>query len=262
MEDREKIVARVRKLLALAGNNPNEHEAAAAADRAQAMLAEYNLTLAEVQKSEGAPDEKFEFDATLKTTSRPWRRQLATMVAMMYFSKYFYTFHYEYTKKRACGYIRYDLHNFVGARHNLVVARMIFDYLHETIIRLAREGSMQYPVKERTSFQTSFQHTCANRLCQRIDARIREAKAGRVKAEAGGTKPVGTALVLADLYAETEKKLLAAIQEQLGQKLKTSKSRAQVKHIGGAIAGREAGDSISLDQQVGADKQRARIGSV
>lgn len=43
------IMEKIAKLLALAGNNPNEHEAAAAAAKAQAMLLEYDLSAEQVQ---------------------------------------------------------------------------------------------------------------------------------------------------------------------------------------------------------------------
>lgn len=54
MEDREEILKKVEKLLALAGNNPNEHEAVAAALKAQELMARYNIELADVQGKSAA----------------------------------------------------------------------------------------------------------------------------------------------------------------------------------------------------------------
>lgn len=255
--EREKVIARVRKLLALAGNNPNEHEAASAAERAQAILAEYNLSLSEVQAAEGQ-ENRFEFDATARTDSRPWRRQLAMMIAQLYFCKYFFTFVKVSTSKRKNGYIRHDVHNFVGAKHNLMVARMIFDYLNETVTRLAKEESTAYPMKERTAFITSFQHTCSMRLCVRIQQRIEDAKAGKVKAETSTGAP-GTALVLAGLYEETQKKIEDFLKKEVGA-MRSHKPRSQITHTGGALAGRAAGDRISLDAQVAGKGNQQRIG--
>lgn len=45
----EQIAEKIAKLLALAGNNPNEHEAALAASKAQALMQEYDLTLGDVE---------------------------------------------------------------------------------------------------------------------------------------------------------------------------------------------------------------------
>jgi len=56
---REKLAERIRKLLALAGNNPSEAEAAMAMERASALLAEHNLTMAEVETL-GTDDERIE----------------------------------------------------------------------------------------------------------------------------------------------------------------------------------------------------------
>jgi len=52
----ERIISRIRKLLALA-SSPNEHEAALAASRAQEFLDKYNLDMATV-KDFGDPDEQ------------------------------------------------------------------------------------------------------------------------------------------------------------------------------------------------------------
>lgn len=45
----EAIIDKIAKLLALAGNNPNEHEAALAASKAQAMMQEYDLAMGDVE---------------------------------------------------------------------------------------------------------------------------------------------------------------------------------------------------------------------
>lgn len=48
-----KILAKIRKLLALAGNNPSQEEAQAAALKAQELLAEHGLSMAEVEATGG-----------------------------------------------------------------------------------------------------------------------------------------------------------------------------------------------------------------
>ena len=47
MADMDKVLDKVRKLLALAGNNPSEKEAQAAALKAQKLIAQYNLVLSQ-----------------------------------------------------------------------------------------------------------------------------------------------------------------------------------------------------------------------
>ena len=43
MESREKILEKIEKLLALAGNNPSENEAISAALKAQELMAKYKI---------------------------------------------------------------------------------------------------------------------------------------------------------------------------------------------------------------------------
>ena len=49
MEKREKILKKIENLLALAGNNPSENEAIAAALKAQELMAKYNIELADIE---------------------------------------------------------------------------------------------------------------------------------------------------------------------------------------------------------------------
>lgn len=52
MDEREKLIAKVKKILALSNNNPSEEEAKAAALKAQRLMADYHLTLDDVDKAE------------------------------------------------------------------------------------------------------------------------------------------------------------------------------------------------------------------
>jgi hypothetical protein len=244
-DNQEKILDKVKKLLALAGNNPNENEAQQAANRAHALLAEYNLSLSDVE-SHSKFEDKFITDSDLMTESLPWRRPLAAMVAKMYFCSYVFAFQKKPTPDRACGYIRYDKHYFIGARHNVEVAKHMFSYLNDTIERLANEGSMGYPMRERTPFRTAFKAACAGRVCTRIQQRIDESKKGPTVTNSGGTNLPA----LANLYDQVSKKLDKYLDQQFPGH-RTSKSRGRPSHTEGTIAGRRAGDSIGLDQQVG-----------
>ena len=74
----EKILDKVKKLLALAGNNPSEEEAKAASLKAQQLMAEYNLTLTEAED-----DKKLEFaNASYACgVDNQWKYELAAVVA-------------------------------------------------------------------------------------------------------------------------------------------------------------------------------------
>lgn len=257
--DLSKVMEKIAKLLALAGNNPSESEAAAAAEKAQALLAEYNLDVSDVRTAGKLGDNVFIVDDDLRTDSLPWRRTLAAMVGKLYFCEYFYTFKKEHIRTRKVrangmpGYKRYDIHSFVGEKHNLAVAKMMFSYLNDTIERLSIEGSLNYPLNERSRYRTSFKAACSNRLCWRINERIEAAKKGEVKTESGTNLPA-----LASLYDQTKAKLDNFISIKVG-KLDSKAVRHTQSHFGGMTEGHIAGDKIGLDQQVHGDKQ-ARLG--
>lgn len=243
MDDKTKVIDRIKKLLALSAS-PNEHEAASAAEKAQALLAEHNLSMMDV-KSETKNEDSFVIDTDTRSSSSPWRRRLATACATLYFCEYYYTFHYEPTPKRSCGYIRHDIHNFVGAPHNIAVAKMMFVYLTNTVERLAREGAKTVAKGLRSGYETSFKTACTSRVCARIHKRIADAKAGgMIKTEGGTNLPA-----LADLYDRTKMQLQVFLDKQ-GAKLKTTNLKATLSNSLGARDGAAAGDRIGLDSQV------------
>lgn len=239
--DIAKVMEKITKLLALA-KSANEHEAALAASRAQALLAQYNLNLADLKQEEKV---EIDHDGSLQTDSRPWRRRLGTLTARLYFCEYFYEYVKQRTPARSCGYIRYDLHNFVGAPHNIVVARMMFEYLIGTIDRLADQGSLSVTVKDRTSYKTSFRLGCSLRLCQRILARMNQAMREGVEVEKGETLPA-----LVNLYQQAKTDNVAFMNTIA--EFSTPTLSQQAHHQGGMVAGVKAGDKIGLDRQVGA----------
>ena len=72
------IEERIRKLLALA-DSPNENEAAAAAEKAQALMLRYGIEMAAVAASGG---ERLAVDEhVVDGKVDPWRRMLAAAVA-------------------------------------------------------------------------------------------------------------------------------------------------------------------------------------
>lgn len=78
MKDMNKLIEKVTKLLALAGNNPSENEAQAAALKAQRLIAEYNLDLNAL-----GMEEKIEYKllTAVHSNNEGYRSPLATIVA-------------------------------------------------------------------------------------------------------------------------------------------------------------------------------------
>jgi len=228
---REKIIERIRKLLALAGNNPNEAEAALAMEKAQAELALHNLSMSEVEHKERADIMTMNGPTT---PAHPHLRFLGNAIARLYFADYFYI--------RIRGKWQTQ-HCFVGSEGNVEVAKLMFEYLSSTIDRLAYQGAKR--TGEGKAYITSFRSACTRRLCARIMDRIEQSKKGGVQTASGTTLPA-----LLSLYESTQKQLSQYMKDQLGvveKKIRTAKANS----TRGLIDGHAAGDTISLDQQVG-----------
>jgi len=75
----EKILDKVRKALALAGNNPSEEEAKAAALKAQELLAKYNLTMKDL--GEDTEEEKLIFKHYTTGVDKAWKYDLSSVIA-------------------------------------------------------------------------------------------------------------------------------------------------------------------------------------
>lgn len=243
-QNRDKLIEKVKKLLALS-QSPNEHEASAAAEKAQALLAEYNIALSEVETTSDKEDDMV-MEGGVTTSSYPWQRTLSAAVAQMYLCKSFYM---TYRGKGK------DEHFFVGAKHNVDVAKMMFVYLVETIDRLAKEGARSVPDKERSPYRTTFRVAASQRVQNRIYVRIQEAKSGQMKASSGGSNLPA----LASLYDSWRQRNDEFLKQQLGQELRTKTSKMSILHGKGLADGRAAGERIGLDQQVGGGAKRAAL---
>ena len=85
MAKKEKAIELVKKALALAGDNPNENEAIAAALKAQELMAKYNITeidLMDRVECETIEESIFNFKNNINDCdNHKWKFQLATIIA-------------------------------------------------------------------------------------------------------------------------------------------------------------------------------------
>lgn len=88
MADNEKIISKIKKVLELSKNNPSEEEALAAALKAQKMMAEYHLSLEDVEGIEN-DDDITEIHVNVGTGNK-WKSLLASAVSKNFCCKYFY----------------------------------------------------------------------------------------------------------------------------------------------------------------------------
>ncbi len=195
----DKILDKIEKLLALAQNNPSEQEAALAMQKVQTLLADYNLTLADVNQPRG--DDKREAKENDRNALYDHQIRLMRAVAEANFCTYRVGTKYAPTK---AGYRARKFHRLIGRQVNVIAAQHLFDYLNSTIERLAMK---QYPHPANLSKSAiSWKIGCAFRLIGRLEDRKREAdEAQREKAEAAkASSPTANALVLLDTVRQSE----------------------------------------------------------
>jgi hypothetical protein len=125
----EAVIAKVRKLLAMAEGNANEHEAAVAAAKAQEMLEAYNLDMATINKQTNTFTPRK--DEKRGGGLYKWQRNLWFATATLNFCKYYYL-------KGNLNGGTYE-HQIIGSHVNVVGTEVMGRYLEATIERLARQ---------------------------------------------------------------------------------------------------------------------------
>lgn len=79
-ENKKEIIEKVKKILALAGNNPNQNEAIAAALKAQQLMAKFNINEADL--GDEITEDKIEsMECVTSGKTQKWRLSLALVIA-------------------------------------------------------------------------------------------------------------------------------------------------------------------------------------
>lgn len=193
-----KLIERMKKLLALASNNDNEHQASAAMAKLQEMLEAHNLDMAILgQSGKGA-----QRSDTKKTGGLySWQRKLWQSVAELNFCIYFSI------KGLAKGSV-YE-HRLVGSHANVIATEMMAKYLQETVERLAQQWAKANSYKSVFVREAiAYREGMASRICGRLrdrrheileEARVREQEK---KERAREAMPVtGTELTILDVIS-------------------------------------------------------------
>jgi len=226
-----KIAERIQKLLNLAGNNPSKEEAAMAAAKASALLAEHNLSLSEIQAVAGAngKEEKVEEE---KFTVGHWTRWMRQSAAGLNFC----TTVYSSTGKKDYK----DLLFLIGKPSNVASAKVLIEYLEQTGWRLSKQHSKIR--KEQHAFLLGFSHELSIRLRALKEERSRSAT---VSPATGNTLPA-----LANLYDVHEKANQSAMA-QLHPSTRQVQAKLHSSAFSSAAAGRQAGKQVNLSPQIG-----------
>ena len=173
MEVDDKTLERIKKLLALANNNPNENEAAAALEKAQAILEEHNLDMAALGSSGKGAQRK---DSTKGGGLYTWQRRLWQAVAELNFC------HYISIKGLARGSV-YE-HRLIGSHGNVIATEVMAKYLQETVERLAQRWAKENFYKSVFVREAiAYREGMSQRICERLKDRRNEIVAEARRAE-------------------------------------------------------------------------------
>lgn len=221
------IVDKIKKLLALATSS-NENESTAAAEKASLLLAQYNLSLADL-----GPNHQEEIDESrVETTSKfvTWKMILLSGIA----------------EANGCNAMRNSYTGsmfLVGTSTNLIVCTHLYEYLSQAIERRAkyRKGNGRG-----LAYLNAFRVGCATRLRQRLLEQKQEMEESGIPGVGDGAATPG--IVVRSMF-EKNQQAIADYLENLGAKVKT-RTGSQISSEAGFNTGYEVGDKISLHKQV------------
>ena len=215
-KDQQAIILKVEKLLALANRKKgNEAEAAAAAAKAQEMLAAYNIDMAMVEQGSGSSGKRE--DKKMKGGVYLYQRDLWRACAELNFCMYWTSSRWEsreVKRKSSWGEGRYveDVwglkyqHRVVGRMVNVKLTESTASYLEQTIERLVMDRLENQNNMRFSNWATSYRKGAATRIIEKIEDRrqeLEEAEAERIRkaqheASRAGTSSA-TALTLGDV---------------------------------------------------------------
>lgn len=159
-QDIDRIVERIKKLLALA-TSQNPHEAALAAAKAQELLFRHNLSMAMVEAAiEGGANPDYVNDRFDSGGWMHWRRRLLGAVARNNFCR-----GVSYQGTREVG--------IVGEPHNVTVVKHLYAFLVREVLRLAEVGlkaERTLDEEERRAWKRSFYLGAVRTIAQRLAA--------------------------------------------------------------------------------------------
>lgn len=238
----QKIIENVRKLLSMAADNANEHEAANAARMAEKLLRKYNLSMADITPEEAKSnvvDKKWTHMKWTVGKAPVWVMNLCIGIADAYDVYVVWSWadsNDHWVAKRQSNL------TFVGAEADVEVTSEIFTYLYKTVIRLTDAHFKANPAtySPRTE-KKAYRQGITDRLRMRL-AEMTEDKEAEFE-EAAETSTTGTNLMVIKKDA---------IGEYLGKPAEYAESTRQESTDNTAYTqGWHKGGTVSLNKQVG-----------
>jgi hypothetical protein len=230
------IIRKVRALLAKARGTENEAEATLFAAKAAAMLQEHNLTESELGTAESKED-LIQLHCPSVDTN-PWRMDVYGGLAHLYFGSIYITSYVDKALKLRRAIV------IVARPHNAEIIKSMAEYLVATTLRLAKE----YSPHRRDRLQ--FEKACGHRIAARLRDMAKAAEAPQLTS--GGSN-------LPALY-KTELQLVNDKVEAITGG-KTARGSTRLTGSAAERAGRSAGNSVNLGQQLGGGTSQPRLGA-
>jgi len=229
----EKILNRVKKLLAMAADGSSPNEAAIAAKRARALMDKHQISEKDIVESDGFGEET---GGRRRQAIPKWEQFIAVKCAMLNDCKVTY----DYGKWHEDG----KTFRFQGFESDVVVARFMYGYLVENGNRLCKRF-MKTAEGSGITVTNTFKMGYSRELCDKITEIIEERKSRVVTS-------TGTSLVV---------QKTALVEQRFGV-AKYGKSRS-TRHYGfeyeaAAQAGRAAGRAANITTGV-TGKQQERL---
>ena len=174
----DKIIERLKKLLALAGNNPSQAEAEAALSKAQAVAIEHGIDLAMLGESQVENEteiirEDMEFGQRLPTVNI-----YVCNVLVGFFNVKIITSGGRNNGRKLI---------FVGKRDDIQTAKYIYTWLAETMVR-CWHSYYQNSIGIALSHKQSYLFGFYNGLSRKLQANKRDIEADRLKTESDKNK--------------------------------------------------------------------------
>lgn len=245
--DPANIAAKIQKLLALADSS-NEHEAASAAAHASALLAKYNLSLADLPGDASTIHTGHDLDFT--KCSSPWVRRVWQAVARLNFCGYAFSGHCP-SELDPSSHPRQNrtFHWVIGSQANTASTALMAHYLCDTILSLS--ASARRAANESDRWKCAFREGAADTVVRRLNERY----------EANKTPDPDLAPGTTGLPAVIDQNE-AANATYMSDVLNTSKGiarRRKITESDGYYSGTDKGRDIGLDTQLNTSNTKGYI---
>lgn len=223
--NKEQLIEKLQKLKAMADGSANENEAMIAMRKLHKLLAEYNISIEEIEDKANIGEEG------VKVRNRPWSRIIAKCIAELYFCDMYF---YKLDNNNA-------MYMFIGSEANRTFAKYIFELAKKTVERESRVKSRELYGKEVCSFVNSFWTGASDRIYERCHEMIEAAKVGELQDEDGNNLPM-----LADVYSRN--KLIIQDYKDENMNLKKVPNKTKVQNDLGLKEGRITGGRVQLNR--------------